>query len=126
MEPCEAWKFGPVFPSVYEKYREFGKQGIKLNLSKDYISELLSKEEKTVTDFVMNIFGIYNAWFLKDLTHLEEPWIVARKGLAEDDASRNQMDEEIISNYFAKMNQMYDLKTAVGVEVYINHMKKEM
>ena len=47
-------------------------------------------------------------------------------GLAEDDASRNQMDEEIISNYFAKMNQMYDLKTAVGVEAYINHMKKEM
>ena len=126
LEPCEAWKFGPVFPSVYEKYREFGKQEIKLNLSKDYISELLSEEEKTVTDFVMNTFGIYNAWFLKDLTHLEEPWIVARKGLAEDDASRNQMDEEIISNYFAKMNQMYDLKTAVGVEVYINHMKKEM
>ena len=126
LEPCEAWKFGPVFPSVYEKYREFGKQETKLNLSKDYISELLSEEEKTVTDFVMNTFGIYNAWFLKDLTHLEEPWIVARKGLAEDDASRNQMDEEIISNYFAKMNQMYDLKTAVGVEVYINHMKKEM
>lgn len=126
LEPCEAWKFGPIFPSVYEKYREFGKQEIKLNLSKDYISELLSEEEKTVTDFVMNTFGIYNAWFLKDLTHLEEPWIVARKGLAEDDASRNQMDEEIISNYFAKMNQMYDLKTAVGVDAYINHMKKEM
>ena len=36
------------------------------------------------------------------------------------------MDEEIISNYLAKMNQMYDLKTAVGVEAYINHMKKEM
>ena len=35
-------------------------------------------------------------------------------------------EPEIISNYFAKMNQMYDLKTAVGVEVYINHMKKEM
>lgn len=23
------------------------------------------------------------------------------------------------------MNQMYDLKTAVGVEAYINHMKKK-
>ena len=118
LEPCEAWKFGPVFPSVYEKYREFGKQEIKLNLSKDYISELLSEEEKTVTDFVMNTFGIYNAWFLKDLTHLEEPWIVARKGLAEDDASRNQMDEEIISNYFAKMNQMYDLNNTRSI-IYI-------
>ena len=42
-----------------------------------------------------------------------------------DKSKKNEL-EEIISNYFAKMNQMYDLKTAVGVEVYINHLKKEM
>lgn len=126
LEPCEAWKFGPVFPSVYEKYREYGKQEIEINLSKEYVNELLSEKEKQVTDYVMNTFGIYNAWFLKDLTHLEEPWIAARKGLSEDDASRNQMDEEIISSYFAKINKKYNLKTIVGVEAYINDMKKEM
>ena len=126
LEPCEAWKFGPVFPSVYEKYREYGKQEIEINLSKEYVNELLSEKEKQVTDYVMNTFGIYNAWFLKDLTHLEEPWIAARKGLSEDDASRNQMDEEIISSYFAKINKKNNLKTIVGVEAYINDMKKEM
>ena len=126
MEPCEAWKFGPVFPSVYEKYREFGKQEIEISLSKEYVNGLLTKQEKQVTDYVMNTFGIYNAWFLKDLTHHEEPWIAARKGLSEDDASRNLMDEEIISHYFAKINEKYDLKTVVGVEAYINDMKKEM
>lgn len=126
MEPCEAWKFGPVFPSVYEKYREFGKQEIEISLSEEYVNELLTEEEKRVVDYIMNTFGIYNAWFLKDLTHLEEPWIVARKGLSDDDASRNLMDEKIISRYFAKMNEKYDLKTVVGVEAYINDMKREM
>lgn len=126
LEPCEAWKFGPVFPSVYEKYKEFGKQEIEFNLSKNYVDGLLSGEEKRITDYVMRTFGIYNAWFLKDLTHLEEPWIVARKGLSDDDASRNRMDEDIISRYFAKMNEKYDLKTTVGVEAYINDMKKKM
>jgi hypothetical protein len=33
---------------------------------------------------------------LKNLIQLEELWIVARKGLAEDDTSRKQIDEEII------------------------------
>lgn len=126
LEPCEAWKFGPVFPSVYEKYREFGKQEIEISLSKEYTDELLSEREKYITDYVMNAFGIYNAWFLKDLTHLEEPWLAARKGLAEDDASRNRMDEMVISEYFTKMDKKYNLKTIAGVEAYINDMKKEM
>jgi uncharacterized phage-associated protein len=126
LEPCEAWKFGPVFPSVYEKYRKFGKQEIEINLSKEYVNKLLPESEKRVTDYVMDTFGIYNAWFLKDLTHLEEPWIAARKGLAEDDASRNLMDDEVIFNYFHKINNKYNLKTVAGVEAYINNMKKEM
>lgn len=27
---------------------------------------------------MLDTFGIYNAWFLKDLTHGEEPWKEAR------------------------------------------------
>ena len=105
LEPCEAWKFGPVFPSVYEKYRDFGKREIEVDLSDEYVNGLLTDKEKQIVDYVMNTFGIYNAWFLKDLMHLEEPWIAARKGLTEDDASRNLMDEEIISSYFSKVNE---------------------
>lgn len=59
-------------------------------------------------------------------TSIEEPWIAARKGLSEDDAGRNLMDEEIISSYFSKVNEKYNLKKATGIEAYINHMRKEM
>lgn len=126
MEPCEAWKFGPVFPSVYEKYKDFGKSEITSDLSDDYINNLLSDQEKQITDFVLNTFGIYNAWFLKDLTHCEEPWISARAGLDENDPSRNVMDDIIIADYFEKINKKYNLKTATGIDMYVKAMKTKM
>lgn len=46
LEPCEGWKLGSVFPSVYEKYKDFGKQEITINLSDDYVKGLLTEEEK--------------------------------------------------------------------------------
>ncbi len=125
-EPCEAWKYGPVFPKVYNKYKEFGKQEITINLSDDYIENLLSEEEKEITDLVLHTFGIYNAWFLKDLTHLEDPWRIARKGIDDNDASRNIMNDDLVMNYFLKMDQKYNLKSPEGIENYICYMKKRM
>lgn len=125
-ESCEAWKFGPVFPSVYEKYKGFGKQEISINLSDKYVNGLLSEKEKQITDFVLNTFGIYSAWFLKDLTHCEEPWLDARSGLDENDASRNTMDENLIIDYFERMNKLYNLKTVEGVDLYVKEMKKRI
>lgn len=125
-EPCEAWRFGPVFPAIYEKYKEFGKQEIEIDLPKNFTDSLLSAQERKITDYVLDTFGIYNAWFLKDLTHLEEPWVVAREGFDESDASRNQMDEAVITNYFNLMNNKFNLKTPDGIEAYVNEMKKQM
>ena len=125
-EPCEAWKFGPVFPTVYEKYKEFGKMEITLNLSESYIMELYSEEERKIIDYVLNTFGIYNVWFLKDLTHMEDPWICARNGIDENDSSRNVMDDQLIKEYFKKVNERYNLTTPDGVNAYVNDMKKRM
>ena len=63
---------------VYEKYKRFAKGEISIKLSEEYTSGLLSDKEKHITDYVLDTFGIYNAWFLKDFTHGEEPWKEAR------------------------------------------------
>lgn len=120
LEPCEAWKFGPVFPTVYDRYKEFGKQEINSNLSTDYVNGLLSEQEKEITDFVLNTFGIYNAWFLMELTHAEEPWKSARGNLDENDACQNLIDDNLIRSYFRKMNNVYNLKVPAGVNSYVN------
>lgn len=117
-EPCEAWKFGPVFPTVYAKYKDFGKQEITSNLSYDYVNTLITEDERKIVDYVLDTFGIYNAWFLKDLTHLEEPWKATNNGGAMDDA--------LIYNYFERMNEIYHLIEPEGVDLYIKDMKKRM
>ena len=59
-----------------------------------------SEREKKITDYVLDTFGIYNAWFLMELTHVEEPWKSARGNL--DD------------------NDVYNLKQSAGVNSYVN------
>ena len=124
-EPCEAWKYGPVFTDVYEKYKKYKKDEIVLSVSSDYVEQLLTEKEKRITDYVLNTFGIYNLWFLKDLTHCEEPWINARKGLDEGDACHNKMSDEVIKEYFIQMDKEYGLKKAEGVDAYVSVVKKK-
>lgn len=125
-EPCEAWRYGPVFPTVYEKYKIFANGEIVTKLSKDYVDHLLSDKEKHITDYVLDTFGIYNAWFLKDLTHSEEPWREARGGLDENDMSNNVIDDNVITDYFDRMNEKYNLGRPEGVEGYVADARLRM
>lgn len=69
-EEIEAWMYGPVVPSVYEKYKPSGNMG--LTPESDVI-ELEEKEEKLFEE-VYNVYGEYSAIGLMNLTHGEAPW----------------------------------------------------
>lgn len=122
-DSCEAWKYGPVFPKVYERYKEYKKDEISLSVSKKYTEGLLSDAEKKVTKLVLDSFGKYSAWFLMELTHHENPWREARGALTEDDACRNVMDDGLISSYFIEMNKKFDLSCPKGISEYIESME---
>lgn len=118
-ENCEAWAYGPVFPKIYEKYKGLGSNIISdYNKSMNY-DELLSEEERTVLDYVIDHFGIYNGSVLMRLTHKEKPWIAARNGLPEFAPSSNVIKEDDIHEYFTDMNARFNLKTSDGVNAYI-------
>lgn len=63
---------------------------------------------------------------MKDLTHLEDPWKLARKGIDDKDVSRNVMEDNLIMEYFFWMDKIYNLKSPEGVEDYIRDMKKRI
>lgn len=70
---CNAWDYGPVFGSVYYKYKSFGKSIIedeKTNINFD------SNLKETI-DLVLKYFGCYSGWMLKNFTHIEKPWLEA-------------------------------------------------
>ena len=88
-EPIDAWQYGPVVESVYQKYKNNVADGIK-NFSAP-IENFSDKEEATL-QFVQNAFGQFSAWKLADMTHEESTW---------KDTPRNEtIPLEKIQNYF--------------------------
>ncbi len=121
-ESCEAWVHGPVFPTVYEKYKKFGREVISNEELDICFETLLSSEEMSMIDYVLKNFGIYNGSILREFTHKEQPWKNARHGLNETDRCRNIIYDEDIQNYFYLMDKEYGLHEKNGVAQYIKSL----
>lgn len=71
-DPIEAWEHGPVCPSVYHDFKQFGSNALPsptgFNPSK------LPKRARDVLDEVHKVFGQFAAWRLREMTHSEPPW----------------------------------------------------
>ena len=72
-EDIEAWKYGPVVPVIYKKYK---KQGNKPIQSKTQ-SEINDEEVLLFLENTWRIFGKYSAGQLVDITHQHKPWVEA-------------------------------------------------
>lgn len=76
-ENFQAWVHGPVSPTLYARYRHWGWHDII-----KYEGQVKLKR-KTIEflNIVYGLYGKYKGWELEELTHKEEPWINARKGI---------------------------------------------
>lgn len=120
-DDCFAWIHGPVYPEVYDLFRDF-----KYNPIDDarFVifegqAEKLSEEERKIIDLVVDSFGEYSGKVLEKITHEEDPWKVARSGYADGIPSNELISKKSIQNYFLKMNSIYDFSTKIGIRKYI-------
>ncbi|MBQ3001214.1 MAG: DUF4065 domain-containing protein [Bacilli bacterium] len=89
---CNAWEYGPVFGTIYHKYKRFGK-----NIIVDEMPENeLDKDLKETIDNVLKYFGCYTGIVLKSFTHQETPWIDAIK-------SENKIIEKNVIREYGEM-----------------------
>jgi len=83
-EYVQAWKFGPVFPSIYHEFKyEIPGEPItncakRINESTgtlEKITENFQPTEKSLIEIVYKIYGKIDGWKLSALTHKEgTPW----------------------------------------------------
>ena len=123
-EDCRAWIHGPVYPEVYELFRDF-----KYNPIDDArfallgeTAGVLTEEEKRVIEFVANTFGMYSGKVLERITHNEEPWKNARKGYGDSIPSSEIVPKESIMKYYVVVNRKYGIDTEEGLRMYIHDM----
>ncbi|HJC23624.1 MAG TPA: DUF4065 domain-containing protein [Candidatus Eisenbergiella merdavium] len=123
-EDCSAWVHGPVYPEVYELFRDF-----KYNPIDDArfallegTEDALTDDEKRVIDLVVNTFGMYGGKALEKITHNEEPWMEARKGYEDSIPSSELLPKDRIMKYFIAVNRKYGIDTESGLRAYICDM----
>ena len=120
-ERCQAWIHGPVYPKVYDMFKDFKYNPIdddRFVLIENNEVELTNKEIKII-DLVVTTFGEYSGRILEKITHKQDPWTIARTGYAEDSRSHQEISEKEIKRYFSEQNSIYDFSTREGVFRYI-------
>lgn len=124
---CEAWIHGPVYPEVYNQYKQYGYNPIEdegVFLKDD--SARLSDSAKEILNLVINSFGIYSGKFLEKITHKETPWITARGGIESIEYSKNPIPKESIQSYFEKIQNQYGMSNCDEVKHYIQDMTESI
>ena len=72
-EDLEAWQHGPVVPSLWKDFNSHGAGPIPP--PEDLDLEYYSPQDKELMDDIYRIYGQFSAWKLRNMTHVEPPWV---------------------------------------------------
>ncbi|GAB1260789.1 Panacea domain-containing protein [Aurantivibrio plasticivorans] len=74
-EEIEAWRYGPVVPSVYHAVKKYRSEPIPLDEKLSIGIETFDSDEKLIMDQVVNLYKGFNGLQLSQLTHESgTPW----------------------------------------------------
>lgn len=96
-----AWAYGPVVPSVYNEYKQYGNNSLPVHeiTQEEYYLFInsLSKNELNLIQQVFETYIDYSAYNLVNMTHSETPW---NSALIDGKATGNEIDNDIIKFFF--------------------------
>ncbi|WP_303996262.1 Panacea domain-containing protein [Desulfovibrio piger] len=123
-ETFQAWKYGPVVPSVYHEFKDYGvlpieNEGKSLSIISDPSGIHFGweapklKDVLTVQPFlkkIWDVFGKFTGNQLSAMTHEPDtPWTLARSGKPEDEKNI-EISNEAISRYFCLLKEKSNAK----------------
>jgi uncharacterized phage-associated protein len=73
-DELRAWKYGPVVESVYNDFKHFDSQPVKIPDDDNFEMSVIAEEDVALLASVYETFGQYTAWKLCEMTHAEAPW----------------------------------------------------
>lgn len=99
VERIEAWANGPVVPELYDWHRGM----YDLYDCPQGSSEALTQSQRETVDAILSAYGDQTSQWLSDLTHSEEPWKAARKGLAPGQRGRREITLASMAEYYGSL-----------------------
>lgn len=113
----EAWIHGPVCREVYFQYKDFGFHRINENMTEEEAEKIVDNfrnkhshdsingNKIELIDTVFEKYGQMTSLQLELLTHAEEPWLEARKGLGPSETGQSIINPETMKQFYGKSVQ---------------------
>lgn len=102
----QAWVHGPVSRGVFDRFKDthslYDVVG-RMSVRQDFRSEALPQPLREHIDEVLETYARYSGSQLEAMTHQEEPWIKARNGIPAAQRCESEIDEGLMSTYYAKL-----------------------
>jgi uncharacterized phage-associated protein len=98
-ESIEAWANGPVVRDLYELYR--GQFRVTENTRGE--DSTLSQEQRETVKAVLDFYGKLSSQQLSDMTHREDPWRLARRGLEPGERGNREITHESMAEYYSSL-----------------------
>ena len=102
-DKIEAWVHGPVVPSVYPEFADFGFQTIPPDEVPS--PDALAPEEKQFIESVWEAYREHSANSLRRMTHQEPPWLEARGGCGPADRCGNEITHASMKAFFSSTTE---------------------
>lgn len=99
-ERIEAWSNGPVVRELFDRHR--GKFRIRSVKGDDHI---LNETQMETIDAVLDYYGEKSSQWLSDLTHMEDPWKNARRGLSDSNRSDREITHAALAEYYENLSR---------------------
>lgn len=97
----EAWAGGPVIKGLYAKHR----RQYDVSEIEGGDSSKLEDYQKDTIDRVIEFYGEYTSKQLSDITHMEDPWKIARNGVPEGERSNKKITPESMIKYYGEIQR---------------------
>lgn len=107
---CEAWKYGPVYLTIYYKLSKYARDYIDVNEFENFNEIELDADDKKVVDAVIESFGVLSGSMLINVSHKTEPWKKARSGVGDLENSNAVITNKSIKEYAKCIATKYDTK----------------
>ena len=96
-EDFQAWENGPVCPELF--YKTQGKFSVTSSDETGGDGDL-SDDQRDTIDCVLEYYGSHDAQWLSQLTHMEDPWKLAREGFPSGTGCTNVITKESMALYY--------------------------
>lgn len=93
----QAWVHGPVSPALWEKFKSFGYDPIRI-VGKPRVT--IAEEDVKLLEDVWDTYGENTGNALEALTHRELPWIEARRGYAPEEKCTVAISPRSMASYY--------------------------